>query len=450
MNVKASVIAIKKITQLVALGVSLSVFAPVTSLYADETSCSPFTPLLKGQEDFVYVWTLGEKGLGDGSDKLVTVDVNPSSPKYGKVIAKLSVGGRGEAHHMGFTDDRKFLWAGALDSNKIFIFDVATNPAKPKLVRTIKNFVSKAGLVGPHTFYATPGRMLVGALSNPKDHGGKTGIATYTNSGKYVTTTMMPTTDGGDGFGYDLAINPNKNAMLTTSFTGWNNYMMDLGKLIKDPEAMKQFGNTSVMWDYKSMKPSKIFNTPGAPLEARWSFKPGDNWAVTTTALTSNIYVYKQDEKGEWQQHKVGTIGDPAKIPLPVDIALTSDAKGLWINTFMDGTTRLWDMTDPLNPKETYTKKIGNQINMVSPSFDGKRVYYTTSLVSNWDMKGEANDQFLKSYNWDGKDLTLAFEIDFKKEKLGRAHHMKFQSRDLKTLQPLLASNQSKEIIAFK
>jgi methanethiol oxidase len=188
----------------------------------------------------------------------------------------------------------------------------------------------------------------------------------------------------------------------------------------------------------------KIFNTPGAALEARWSFHPGDNWAVTTTALTSQIYTYTQDEHGEWQQHMAGTIGDPSKIPLPVDIALNSDGKTMWINTFMDGTTRLWDMSNPLKAKEIYTKKIGNQVNMVSPSFDGKRVYFTTSLVSNWDKKGEENDQFLKAYNWDGKDLKLAFAIDFYKEKLGRAHHMKFQVRDLKTLQPLQASVEQK------
>jgi len=434
--------ALKKALSIAIVMSSITMYAEST--YADETSCSPFTPLVKGQEDFVYVWTLGMKGLGDESDKLVTVDVNPNSKTYGKVIAKVSVGGRGEAHHMGFTDDRKFMWAGALDSNKIFIFDVATNPANPKLVKTIKDFDSQSGIVGPHTFYATPGRMIVTGLSNAKDHGGVTALVTYNNAGEYVSTTAMPTSGGGDGFGYDVAINPNKNAMLTTAFTGWNNYMMDLGKLIKDPEAMKQFGNTTVMWDYKSMKPIKIFSTPGAALEARWSFNPGDNWAVTTTALTSNIFVYKQDDKGEWQQHKVGTIGDPSKIPLPVDIALNSDGKSMWINTFMDGTTRLWDMTDPLHPKETYTKKIGNQVNMVSPSFDGKRVYYSTSLVSNWDMKGQVNDQFLKSYNWDGKELKLAFEIDFIKEKLGRAHHMKFQARDLKTLQPLQASIDSK------
>jgi selenium-binding protein 1 len=30
--------------------------------------------LIRGQEDFVHVWTLGEPGLGDGFDKLVTID----------------------------------------------------------------------------------------------------------------------------------------------------------------------------------------------------------------------------------------------------------------------------------------------------------------------------------------------------------------------------------------
>ena len=88
--------------------------------YADETCNSPYmSGLIKGQEDFVHVWTLGVPGLGDGSDKLVTIDVNPSSKTYGKVIDKISVGGRGEAHHMGFTDDRKYLWAGGLDDSKI-------------------------------------------------------------------------------------------------------------------------------------------------------------------------------------------------------------------------------------------------------------------------------------------------------------------------------------------
>ena len=129
---------------------------------ADETCMSPYMVKIVGQEDFVYVWTLGVEGLGDGQDKMVTVDVNPKSDHYGKVIHTESVGGRNEAHHSGFTDDRKYLWAGGLDSNKIFIFDVHTDPAKATLVKTIDDFVSKSGgVVGPHTTYALPGRMII-------------------------------------------------------------------------------------------------------------------------------------------------------------------------------------------------------------------------------------------------------------------------------------------------
>ena len=242
-----------------------------TPALADETCNSPYTSrLIKGQEHFLHIWTLGVKGVGDGSDKLVTVDVAPGSKDFGKVIHQVSVGGRGEAHHTGFSDDRKFLWTGRLDDNKIFVFDIGTDPAKPKLVQTITDFESKTGYVGPHTFYALPGRMLIGALSNAKDHGGATGMAIYNNKGQFVEKYDMPknmaSIGGGDGFGYDIGINPQKNMMLTTSFTGWTNYMMDLGKMVSDPEAMKRFGSTMVQWDLKAMQPKKVFNVPGAPL----------------------------------------------------------------------------------------------------------------------------------------------------------------------------------------
>ncbi len=163
--------------------------------HADETCNSPYmSGLIKGQEDFVHVWTLGVPGLGDGSDKLVTVDANPASPSYGKVIHKISVGGRGEAHHMGFTDDRKYLWAGGLDDSKIYVFDVGTNPSHPKLVKTIDDLSAKTGYAGPHTFYALPGRMLIGDLSNAADKSGVTGMALYNNKGEFIAKYDMPVT----------------------------------------------------------------------------------------------------------------------------------------------------------------------------------------------------------------------------------------------------------------
>ncbi|WP_337288566.1 selenium-binding protein SBP56-related protein, partial [Candidatus Methylomirabilis sp.] len=153
--------------------------------FADETCQSPFLPKVTGQEDYVYVWTLGIKGVGDGNDSLVTVDVHPKSKTYGQIIHRAPVPGQHEAHHAGFTDDRRYLWAGGLDDSYIFIFDVASDPARPKLVKTIMSFVKDTGgLVGPHTFYALPGRMLITALSNANDSSGRTGLAEYSNEGR--------------------------------------------------------------------------------------------------------------------------------------------------------------------------------------------------------------------------------------------------------------------------
>jgi selenium-binding protein 1 len=399
---------------------------------ADETCNSPYiAKLIKGQEDYVYVWALGVEGMGDGSDKLVTIDVHPKSKTYGKVLGSVSVGTRGEAHHMGLTDDRRFIWAGGLAEPKIYVFDIATDPAKPKLVKTIADMADKSGYLGPHTYYALPGRMLVQALSNTKDKGGVTGMALYNNAGEFIAAYPMPTEGGGDGYGYDLAVNPKKNVLLTSSFTGYANYMRPLGDLVKDAEAMKKFGGTMAVWDLKAMKPKKVLSVPGAPLEIRWSLAAADNWAITAAALTSKLWLVKED-KGEWQAKEVGTIGDPAKIPLPVDISITRDGKGLWVNTFMDGTTRYFDLSNPEAPKQTYTKVTGKQINMISQSWDGKRLYITSSLLANWDKAGADNEQFLRGFAWDGKELKPTFEVDFTKEQLGRAHHMKLGSKALK------------------
>ena len=127
------------------ISTAAGIAAPPTR--ADETCLSPYTAaLIKGQEAYLHVWTLGEKGLGDESDKLVTIDVDPKSSRLWKGDQQYPVGGRGEAHHMGFTDDRKYLWAGRLDDNKIFIFDVGTDPSHPALVKTINDLPGKHGL----------------------------------------------------------------------------------------------------------------------------------------------------------------------------------------------------------------------------------------------------------------------------------------------------------------
>ncbi|MEX0759294.1 MAG: selenium-binding protein SBP56-related protein, partial [Tistlia sp.] len=373
---------------------------------------------------------------------LVTVDARSGSPTFGRVNDVDSLAGRHEAHHGGLTDDRRHYWVQGLDSSMIFVFDIASDPANPKLVKTIDDFVeASGGVAGPHGAYALPGRMLISGLSN-KDGTGRTALVEYSNEGDHIATHWMPTAEEprgaagaehADGYGYDARVLPRRNVMLTSSFTGWNNYMRPLGEVVNDPEAMKAFGGSMVLWDFHARQPRQVFSVPGVPLEVRWAWGEDHNYAFTTTALTSEIWLVHEDGNQEWRAEKVGTVGDPAQLPLPVDISLSADDSTLIVDSFMDGMTRIYDVTDPFQPKLIHEEKIGGQVNMVSQSWDGKRLYYTSSLLANWDKDITTPDgeQFLRAYAWDGKALTPRFEIDFLAEGLGRPHLMRFGSTAL-------------------
>ncbi|MDJ0788204.1 MAG: selenium-binding protein SBP56-related protein [Myxococcota bacterium] len=404
----------------------LGLLVAAAAAHADETCQSPYMPKLSGQEDYIYVWTLGVEGWGDGSDKVVSVGANPARPDYGKIVHSVSVGGRHEAHHGGLTDDRRHYWVGGLDTSQIYIFDIATDPARPKLVKTIDDFVEKSGgVVGPHGFYALPGRMLIPSLSNDVDKGGKTAIVEYSNEGEYVRTTWMPEEAP---YGYDARVNAHLNRMLTSSFTGHANYMRPLAELMGDAEAMKNFGNEVVVWDFHARKPLQVLTVPGAPLEIRWALNPIHEYAFIEAALTGELWgVFRKPEDGTFEAVKVGDIGPREEQPLlAVDISLSADDTTLFVDTFMDGKVRVYDVSDPRNARQIYEKKIGSQVNMVSQSWDGKRVYFTSSLLANWDGTGHDDEQFLKAYDWNGKELIERFAIDFREKKIGRPHIMRF------------------------
>jgi selenium-binding protein 1 len=380
------------------------------------------------------VWTLGVEGMGDGSDKLVVVDVKPGSANYGRVIFSRSVGGRYEAHHGGFTDDRRQLWLCGLDGSRIFIFDVHAQPARPRLAKTIANFEQlTGGAVGPHGAYALPGRVLVPCLSNAEDRGGRTALVEFGNDGRFIATHWMPVKGAAgvvdaqlaDGYGYDARVLPRRNVLLTTSFTGWKNYTRDFGDLVQDAEAVKQMGNSMVLWNFHTRQPKKAFHVPGAPLEIRWAWGEGRNYAFTATALGSKLWLCYEDANGEWQAKEVATIGGEGGV-LPVDISLSADDQTLFVDCFADGKCRVFDVSNPHQPRQIFEQQIGRQLNMVSQSWDGKRLYFSSSLLAKWDKQGADNEQFVKACAWNGRELTPSFELDFTALKLGRPHHMLF------------------------
>jgi methanethiol oxidase len=401
---------------------SALLLAALPSARADEPCQSPYMAKIVGQEDFVYVWTLGDPKLGAASDSLVTVDVKPGSPAYGKVVSRVETGSIDEAHHGGLTDDRARLWLGGLDGSKIHIFDIASDPAKPRLVKTIDDTAAvTGGLVGPHSFIALPGRMLIAFLSS-SDGSGKTGMAEFTNDGRFIRSIRMPEDAP---YGYDARPSAKLNRLLTSSFTGKNVYMTELAKVLATPELMKQFGDSMVLWNLHTMQPLQTFRVGGAPLEIRWASSPENNWAVTTTALDHKMILVERKNDGTFGARQVADVGEI----LPVDISLSADDERLYVTGFMTGELKHYDMSDPGAPRLVETLQLGPQANMVSQSWDGQRVYVTSSLLSKWD-KADAT-WWLKKFDLrDGKLVEdQAFEVDF--SKLGRPHQMNFGSRAL-------------------
>jgi selenium-binding protein 1 len=205
--------------------------------------------------------------------------------------------------------------------------------------------------------------------------------------------------------------------------------------MMADAEAMKHFGSTVVVWNLHTRKPRKVLDVPGAPLEIRCAWGARHDYCFTSTALTSKLWLIYEDAKGDWNSKEIADIGDPTKLPLPVDISISADDTLLWANTWNDGKTHLFDVSDPHKPKKILEETIGAQVNMVSQSWDGRRVYFTSSLLANWDKQeapaGSGPVQFFKAYDWNGQKLAHRFTVDFTKEKLGAPHNMRFGARAL-------------------
>src|SRR5438445_3438683 len=139
-----------------------------------ETCMSPFVKRLDRPEKYLYVFCVDADARDN--DFLAVIDVDAESARYGQVLYQLDLGSSGnETHHFGYTDDRSHIWGCSLFSNRVFIIDVASNPARPRLGKTFDS-AERTGLTGPHSPYALPGRMLISSLGG-KDGGSPAGLA---------------------------------------------------------------------------------------------------------------------------------------------------------------------------------------------------------------------------------------------------------------------------------
>lgn len=357
-------------------GVFSIVFLAFTpSVSRAETCLSPFVKRLDRPEKFLYVYCVDADAKDP--DFLAVVDVAKGSKTYGTILHRLDLGTSGnETHHFGYTDDRTHIWGLSLFSNRIFLIDVASDPARPKLVTTLEDPGKPAGFASPHTAYALPGRMLVSFLSS---HAGSlpTGLAEFTNDGKLIRKIDLPKESP---YGYDVAIQPALNRMVTSGFTYYDNYKKPLAQM-----DFSKFGNELILWDFRQRQPIARLKTGGAPLETRWSLKPDAHHGFTNCALDDSLWIWEGDKTGtKYTARKLCSTGK-----LPADLRQSPDDRFLFVSCFASDEIQQWDVSDLAKPRLHSTLKPGVHPNMMHVTGDGRRMYITNSLLSTMDRTNE-------------------------------------------------------------
>src|SRR5262245_10847189 len=286
-----------------SLPFSLASLAVLAALFAlrpasAETCLSPFVKRLDRPEKYLYVFCVDADAKDN--DFLVVIDVDRESKTCGTITHQLDLGSKGnETHHFGFTDDRTHIWGCSLFSNRLFVINVGDDPARPKLVKTIDSS-AKTGLTGPHSPYALPGRMLISYLGG--EQGGlPAGLAVYDNDGALVETLTMPKDAP---YGYDVAINPARNRMITSSFTPPDNYKKPLAEM-----DLKRFGNKLVAWDFRKRTSLQTLTVGAAPLECRWSLARDANHGYVNCALEDTVWVWEGDKEDRYTTRKLFETG---------------------------------------------------------------------------------------------------------------------------------------------
>jgi selenium-binding protein 1 len=142
---------------------------------------SPSEAMKAPREDILYTIAI-YTGTGiQKPDYLCTIDADPDSPTYSKVIHRLEMPGIGdELHHMGwnacsscFDDDsmsRSYLLVPGVRSSNIHVVDTATDPRAPRLHKIIEGseIKSKTDLSAPHTIHCLGSEIIISMLGDAK------------------------------------------------------------------------------------------------------------------------------------------------------------------------------------------------------------------------------------------------------------------------------------------
>ncbi len=364
------------------------------------------------RESLLYVWT--SDADAKQPDFLTVVDADPKSPGYGKILTTVPTGSTvdNEAHHFGYTVNADRIFAGGLVSNRLFIYDVKTDPRHPTVIKTIPDLGAISGYSGPHTYYAVPGGVMIAMLGS-KDGTGPGALVRLDEQGNFVSALPAPNRPDDPGYMYDVGVKPELNRMVTSSWTHPHHFR-------GNPIAPENVGDAVVVWDWKAGKVLQVEHLDKMPLEVRWQHGPAARGGFINCAGASTIW-YWEDKDGKLAFTRV--IQLPAS-STPADVRISYDNRLLYVSLFTGNAVQQYDVSDPLHPKFVTEVKL-QEPNMMKLTPDSRRLYVSNSLLSNLDGKVPFR-VWLLNVGTGGMTLDDKFVVDFDQFPTGpgRPHDM--------------------------
>lgn len=358
-------------------------------------------------ESLLYVWT--RDADGKDSDFLAVVDVDPNSRSYGEILAGVPTGSAAnEAHHFGYTAKADRIFGGGMFSNKLFIYDVKSDPRSPKLIRTVD--LNHTGYSGPHTLYAVPGGVMLSMLGKV-DGGGPAALVKVDDDGKFLEAYPAQGHSEAPKYMYDVGVKLELNRMITSSWAHPHHVKMMGGA---PPEHV---GDEVVVWDWEKKKILQVEHLDLAPLEVRWMHGPQGLGGFINCAYGNSVWYWQDaDRDGTIEFERVIELAEGAA---PADMRISYDNRFLYVSLWGKGVVQQYDVSNPLTPKFVSEVRIP-QPNMMKLSPDSKRLYVTNSILSTMDGDVEFGAWLLR-VGPEGMKIDERFNPDFRSLPTGPA-----------------------------
>jgi selenium-binding protein 1 len=404
---------------------------------------SPKEAINAPKEKLAYVSLLNPMGAGE-PDGIGVIDLDDASASYGQLVHKTEFpNADNELHHFGWNAcssclcpyaphahvERRYLIVPGTGSSRIHVLDTKADPRKPELIKVIEaeEVHQKTGYAAPHTVHCGPDGIFMNALGAPGGDG--PGGIFILDPETFEVKGRWEKERGEQYLSYDFWWHLGHDTLITSE---WGTPNMVSQGVNPDLLLGGKYGNALHVWDLKRREHRQKL-TLGPQYQMVLELRPAHNptraygfvgVVLSLEDLSSSIWMWYLDRSngnpaGTWKVKKVIDIpaepanpddlppilkGFGAVPPLVTDINLSVDDRYLYVSCWGTGEFKQYDVSDPFNPKETGSIKLGGIVRrqahpvrptsalnggpqMVEVSRDGRRAYITNSLYSPWDAQ---------------------------------------------------------------